>query len=120
MTLELDNLGVNGKRTLVMVSTIVLLALSHVSYGLRLWARKSTTGRFQLEDWLMGGALFFSYGTAVCQFYGTFSWPLFRTVKASAHSKTGLTVGLGEHIKNVSSENVKQLSFVCPEFFLVL
>lgn len=72
MTLELDNLGVSGKRTLVMVSTIVLLVLSHVSYGLRLLAKKTTAGRLQLEDWLMGGALLFSYGTAVCQFYGDY------------------------------------------------
>jgi hypothetical protein len=70
MALELDNMGVSGKRSLVLVSTIVLLVLSHASYGLRLWAKKTTAGRLQLEDWLMGGALFFSYGTAVCQFYG--------------------------------------------------
>ena len=70
MTLELDNLGVSGKRTLVLVSTIVLLVLSHISYGLRLLAKKTTSGRLQWEDWLMGGALLFSYGIAVCQFYG--------------------------------------------------
>jgi hypothetical protein len=70
MTVEIDNLGVSGKKTLVMVSTIVLLVLSHLSYGLRLLARKTTAGRLQLEDWLMAGALLFSYGTAVCQFYG--------------------------------------------------
>jgi hypothetical protein len=76
MVLELDNLGVEGKRTLVLVSTIVLLVISHLSYGLRLVARKTTAGRLQWEDWLMGGALLFSYGTAVCQFYGNIPWRL--------------------------------------------
>lgn len=70
-TLELDHLGVQGKRALVLVTTIVLIILSHVSCGLRVWAKLASAGRLQREDFFMGGALFFSYGTLICQFYGT-------------------------------------------------
>ncbi|PQE32665.1 integral membrane protein [Rutstroemia sp. NJR-2017a WRK4] len=87
-TVELDNLDVKGKRTLVIVTAILMIVLSHVSYVLRLLAKRQTVARIQAEDWLMGLALLFSYGSLVCQFY----------------------VGLGEHSVNVSKENEKRLS----------
>jgi hypothetical protein len=68
---ELDNLDVKGKRTLVVVTAILMIVLSHVSYVLRLLAKRQTVARIQAEDWLMGLALLFSYGSLVCQFYGT-------------------------------------------------
>jgi hypothetical protein len=69
-SVELDNLDVKGKRTLVVVTAILMIVLSHVSYVLRLMAKRQTVARIQAEDWLMGLALFFSYGSLVCQFYG--------------------------------------------------
>ncbi|PQE22977.1 integral membrane protein [Rutstroemia sp. NJR-2017a BBW] len=90
-TVELDNLDVKGKRTLVVVTAILMIVLSHVSYVLRLLAKRQTVARIQAEDWLMGLALLFSYGSLVCQFYG-------------------LRVGLGEHQVNISKENEKRLS----------
>ncbi|KAM3084097.1 hypothetical protein ACMFMG_001797 [Clarireedia jacksonii] len=90
-TVDLDNLDVKGKRTLVLVTAILMIVLSHVSYVLRLLAKRQTLARIQAEDWMMGFALIFSYGSLVCQFYG-------------------LSVGLGDHQVNVSKENQKRLS----------
>ncbi|KAF7956131.1 hypothetical protein EAE96_005051 [Botrytis aclada] len=91
-TPHLDDLGVQGKRSLVLVSTIFLLVLSIVSFVLRIFAKLYTVARIQYEDWFMGVALLFSLGTPICELYG-------------------LSVGLGEHQINVSVDDKKRLSF---------
>ncbi|KAF7887941.1 uncharacterized protein EAF01_011095 [Botrytis porri] len=91
-TPHLDDLGVQGKRSLVLVSTVFLLVLSIASFVLRVFAKLYTVARIQCEVWFMGVALLFSLGTPICELYG-------------------LSVGLGDHQKNVSVDNRKRLSF---------
>lgn len=67
-TLESDQAGYNKR--VVLASTIIVLFFSNVSYILRLLARRKTHQRLQLDDYLMGLALPFSYIPAGCLLYG--------------------------------------------------
>lgn len=91
VTLESDQVEYNKR--VVLASTIVVLFFSNASYILRLLARRKQNQKFQLDDYLMGLALPFSYIPAVCLLYG-------------------LTVGLGEHVKNVSKADLKKFNIV--------
>jgi hypothetical protein len=71
MSPPLEYLDVQGKKTYIIATTVILAIISHVSTGLRIWAKLSTAGKLQREDWLVIGALGFSYGSLACQFYGT-------------------------------------------------
>ncbi|KAF7918599.1 hypothetical protein BELL_0608g00070 [Botrytis elliptica] len=92
-TPHLDDLGVQGKRSLVLVSTNFLLVLSFASFVLRIFAKLYTVARIQYEDWFMGVALLFSLGTPICEVYG-------------------LSVGLEEYQANVSVDDQKRPSSV--------
>lgn len=70
-TPHLDDLDVQGKRSFVLVSTILLLIISILSFVLRIFANLYTVARIQSEDWFMGVALSFSLGTPVFELYGT-------------------------------------------------
>jgi hypothetical protein len=70
MVIAIDSLGPEGKRRMVIATTTVGLVCSISTYILRTWARLST-GRMFIEDWVMGVALFLSFGFAICNFYGT-------------------------------------------------
>lgn len=65
-----DDPAVAYNKRVVLASTIVVFILSNGSYVARLFARKKSGGRFQVEDWIMGLALPFSYIPAACLFYG--------------------------------------------------
>ncbi|KAI9642426.1 hypothetical protein NHQ30_009231 [Ciborinia camelliae] len=72
-TPHLDDLDVQGKRSLVVVSTILLLIISIFSSLLRIYAKlypvDNTVGKLQSEDWFMGIALLFSLGTPTFELY---------------------------------------------------
>ena len=70
MVIAIDSLDPEGKRRMVIATTVVGLICSISTYILRIWARLSSSGMF-LEDWVMGVALFLSFGFAICNFYGT-------------------------------------------------
>jgi hypothetical protein len=70
MVLLIDSLDVEGKKTLVIVLPIIGLVLSHVTFGLRVWVKKTTLGHLQKEDWFMFAALMMSYSFVACEFYG--------------------------------------------------
>jgi hypothetical protein len=75
MVLEIDSLGVTGKRTMVVGCTIVGLVFSNVSFALRIWVKTHYQGSLFAEDWLMGVALFISYSFVFCEFYGKLFYP---------------------------------------------
>ncbi|KAF7885855.1 uncharacterized protein EAF02_004364 [Botrytis sinoallii] len=92
-------LGVQGKRSLLLVLTTFLLVLSIASFVLRIFAKLYTVARTQYEDWFMGVALLFSLGTPIYDLYG-------------------LSVGLGEHQANVSVDDQKRPSSVRSLVFI--
>ncbi|RFU34878.1 hypothetical protein B7463_g1456, partial [Scytalidium lignicola] len=89
--IDLASANVNTRKTTVLVSTTIVLVVSHLSYILRLWARKKSTQKIMPDDWVMGAALPFSWIPAVCLYYG-------------------LTVGLGEHQGDVSKADLKKFN----------
>ena len=93
MAITLESDAVDYNKRVVLASTIVVLFFSNGSYILRLLARRKQNQKLQLDDYLMGLALPFSYIPAVCLLYG-------------------LTVGLGEHVKNVSKADLKKFNIV--------
>jgi hypothetical protein len=70
MVVTLESDAVDYNKRVVLASTIVVLIISNTSYVLRLWARRKQNQRLQLDDYLMGLALPFSYIPAVCLLYG--------------------------------------------------
>jgi hypothetical protein len=72
----LESSEVDYNRRVVIASTIVVLVFSNISYVLRLWARRLQNQRLQLDDYLMGVALPFSYVPAVCLLYGKYNLQL--------------------------------------------
>lgn len=71
MVIKIDSLGPEGKRRMVIATTVVGLVCSIVTLVLRVFARTSSIGRLYAEDWVMVLALFLSFGFAICNFYGT-------------------------------------------------
>ena len=71
MVIKIDSLDPEGKRRMVIATTVVGLVCSVTTTVLRLWARVSTIGHLYLEDWIMSLALFLSFGFVTCNFYGT-------------------------------------------------
>ena len=104
MVVSLESEQVEYNRRVVLTSTIIVLFFSNGSYILRLLARRVQNQKLQLDDYLMGLALPFSYIPAVCLLYG-------------------LTVGLGEHVTSVSKVDLRKFNIVgkaptCPNKFL--
>jgi hypothetical protein len=93
MAVTLESNQADYNKRVVLASTILVLFFSNGSYILRLLARRKQNQRLQLDDYLMGLALPFSYIPAVCLLYG-------------------LTVGLGEHVQNVSKPDLKKFNIV--------
>lgn len=75
MIITIDSLDPEGKRRMVIATTVVGLVCSIVTMVLRVWARVSSIGRLYVEDWVMALALFLSFGFAICNFYGTVAPP---------------------------------------------
>lgn len=63
-----DPQDVFDRRNFAWASTTVVLVLSIVSYGMRMWARKRSRQPFGWDDWLMGAGLIFSIEPAICQY----------------------------------------------------
>jgi hypothetical protein len=100
ITLESDAASYNQR--VVIVSTTLVLIFSNGSYILRLLARRKQNQKLQLDDYLMGLALPFSYIPAICLLYGEskgFTWISKDPSKKPIY--LGLTVGLGKHISDV-------------------
>jgi hypothetical protein len=97
MAWSLESQQVDYNRRVVLASTIIVLFFSNGSYILRLLARRMQNQRLQLDDYLMGLALPFSYIPAVCLLYG-------------------LTVGLGEHVKDVSKVDLRKFNIVSKAY----
>jgi hypothetical protein len=70
MAITLESNAASYNQKVVIASTIVVLFCSNVSYILRLLARRKQNQKLQLDDYLMGASLPFSYIPAVCLFYG--------------------------------------------------
>lgn len=98
MAVSLESDQVEYNKRVVLASTIIVLFFSNGSYILRLLARRMQNQRLQLDDYLMGLALPFSYIPAVCLLYG-------------------LTVGLGEHVKDVSKADQRKFNIVSKAHF---
>lgn len=73
MVVTLESNQVEYNKRVVLASTIVVLFFSNGSYILRLLARRKQNQKLQLDDYLMGLALPFSYIPAVCLLYGNFT-----------------------------------------------
>ena len=93
MAVSLESDQVEYNKRVVLASTIIVLIFSNGSYFLRLLARRVQNQKLQADDYMMGLALPFSYIPAVCLFYG-------------------LTVGLGEHVRNVSKPDLLKFNIV--------
>jgi hypothetical protein len=72
--ITIDSLGPDGKRRMVIATTVVGLVFSIVTFVLRVWVRSSVAGRLYREDWVMAVALLLSFGFAICNFYGEETW----------------------------------------------
>jgi hypothetical protein len=105
--------SVAHKRNVVLVSTIIGLIFSHVSYASRLWARRKSGAGFKLEDLMMGLAFPFSYIPAVCLLYGKNTY--IQSNNSILIHVIGLSVGLGEHVKNVSKEDLRKFNIVSEQ-----
>jgi hypothetical protein len=96
---------------IILASTIIVLVISNVSYVLRLIARRMQNQKLQADDYIMGLALPFSYVPAVCMFYGT-STSFSRIQREKLTPFSGLTVGLGKHVQQVSAPELKKFNIV--------
>lgn len=70
MMITIDSLGPEGKRHMVVATTVVGIVLSVVTFALRSWARLSVVRWLYREDWMMAAALLLSLGFVICNFYG--------------------------------------------------
>jgi hypothetical protein len=59
---------VRSRRLFAVLSTSIVLALAILSYILRLWARKRSFQKLQVDDWLMGVGLLITFEPAICEY----------------------------------------------------
>lgn len=63
-----DPYDVYSRRIFALVPTIIILVLSILTYGLRVYCRKKTGQGIRSDDILMGIGLFISFEPAICEF----------------------------------------------------
>lgn len=59
---------VQSRRLFAVISTTIVLFFAVLSYGLRLWARKRSFQKLQVDDWLMGVGLLITFEPAICEY----------------------------------------------------
>jgi hypothetical protein len=64
---------VYNKQMFALVPTLIILVLSIVTYGLRVFCRHKTGQRLGWDDWLMGIGLLISIEPAICEFLCEFT-----------------------------------------------
>ena len=69
-------------KTVSVVVVLVFAGLATIAYALRMYAARISSGRFKVEDYLMGIGLLLSYGATVATILSTLKcyrrrhWPL--------------------------------------------
>jgi hypothetical protein len=111
MVITIDSLGPEGKRHMVVATTVVGLVLSVVTFALRSWARLSVVRRLYREDWVMAAALLLSLGFVICNFYGERS-PIAQRCTLTIVVVAGLSVGLGRHANTLTKAEIEKLNIV--------
>ena len=59
-------------KTVSIVVVLVFASLATLTYALRMYAARISSGRFKVEDYLMGIGLLLSYGATVATILSTF------------------------------------------------
>jgi hypothetical protein len=57
-----------SRQLFAIISTSIVLGFAIISYGLRLWARKRSFQKLQMDDYLMGAGLLITLEPAICEY----------------------------------------------------
>jgi hypothetical protein len=107
---------VYNKQMFALVPTIIILALSIITYGLRIFCRRRTGQYIGWDDWLMGAGLLISIEPAICEFLRKFL--PYRTCPSASQEQvtdlhpTVLANGLGHHVCNVTPQQAQNFAII--------
>ena len=90
---------VRYRQLFAIVPAIVIMVLSTLTFGLRLFCRRKTGQKLWWDDYLMGAGLIISFMPSICEFFCKLNIREVRSIPSNSFAV--VQDGLGHHICNI-------------------